>query len=263
MEILEIAKFFAAEVRYQHWNTMDMLKTSLFALLLIGNPVNADEPAKPVTPPVYQTIDESIAKGDLADVRAHVAANPKSVKKGGRETSRPPLEQAVMRNKADIALYLLQAGADPNTVNATQRTPLHLAVDRNNPVVAAALLKAGAKPNAPDKDGWTPLHHAAAKNQLETAKAILAGGADPMTLSNARRHAPARSGCQRRCGNHPAAAGSQGGSQGGLEGGRHRARSGKEIQEPAGDRRAVQVVRLTSSRGEQAVFRAEQIGRDE
>lgn len=175
---------FRGKVRYQHFNTMDLLKTTLFALFLIGNSVNAEEPAKPVTPPVYPTIDESIAKGDLADVRAHVAANPQSVKKGGRETSRPPLEQAVMRNKTEIALYLLEAGADPNTVNATQRTPLHLAVDRNSPVVAAALLKAGAKPNAGDKDGWTPLHHAAAKNQLETAKAILAGGADPMTLSN-------------------------------------------------------------------------------
>lgn len=133
--------------------------------------------------PVYPTIDESIAKGDLADVRLHVAENPKSLKQGGRENSRPPLEQAVIRNKAEIALYLLEAGADPNTVDTSQRTPLHLAVERNNPVVAAALLKAGAKPNLRDKDGWTPLHHAAAKNQLETAKAILAGGADPMTLS--------------------------------------------------------------------------------
>ena len=133
--------------------------------------------------PVYPTIDESIAKGDLADVRLHVAADPKSLNQGGRENSRPPLEQAVMRNKAEIALYLLEAGADPNTANASLRTPLHLAVDRNNPAVAAALLKAGAKPNVRDKDGWTPLHHAAAKNQLETAKAILAGGADPMTLS--------------------------------------------------------------------------------
>lgn len=134
--------------------------------------------------PAYLTIDEAIAKGDLADVKLHVAADPKSLGQGGRPNSRPPLEQAVIRNKTEIALYLLEAGADPNTVNASLRTPLHLAVDRNNPVVAAALLKAGAKPNPRDNDGWTPLHHAAAKNQLETARAILAGGADPMTLSN-------------------------------------------------------------------------------
>ena len=157
---------------------MKLLKKILPALWLLVTSAAAVAAA-----PAYPTIDESIAKGDLADVRLHIAANPKSINQGGRENSRPPLEQAVMRNKAEIALYLLEAGADPNIVNASQRTPLHLAVDRNNPAVAAALLKAGAKPNLRDKDGWTPLHHAAAKNQLETAKAILAGGADPMTLS--------------------------------------------------------------------------------
>jgi len=134
--------------------------------------------------PAYQTIDEAIAKGDLNDVRLHLGANPQSANKGARDNSRPPLEQAVLRNKTEIAILLLQAGANPNSVDASQRVPLHLAVERNNPAVAAALLKAGAKANQRDKDGWTPLHHAAAKNQLETAKTLLAGGADPMVLSN-------------------------------------------------------------------------------
>jgi type 1 glutamine amidotransferase len=133
--------------------------------------------------PAYQTIDEAIAKGDLADVKLHIAVDSKSLNQGGRANSRSPLEQAVIRNKTEIVLYLLEAGADTNTVNASQRTPLHLAVDRNNPVVAGALLKAGAKPDVGDSDGWTPLHHAAAKNQLETARVILAGGANPMVLS--------------------------------------------------------------------------------
>ena len=134
--------------------------------------------------PAYQTIDESIAKGDLNDVRLHLETNPQSANKGGRDNSRPPLEQAVLRNKTDIAILLIQSGANPNSIDASQRTPLHLAVERNNPALVAALLKAGAKPNPHDKDGWTPLHHAAAKNQLESAKSLLAGGADPMALSN-------------------------------------------------------------------------------
>ncbi len=133
--------------------------------------------------PVYQTIDEAIAKGDIKDVQLHLSIDPASANKGGNANSRPPLEQAVLRNKTDIALLLLENKADPNSVSASKRTPLHLAVDRNNPAVVTALLKAGAKPNQLDNDGWTPLHHAAAKNQLETAKALLAGGADPMTLS--------------------------------------------------------------------------------
>lgn len=134
--------------------------------------------------PAYQTIDESIAKGDLGDVKIHLIIAPESAKKGGKPNSRPPLEQAIMRKKPEIAAILLEAGADPNSCDASKRTPLHLAVERNSPDTAAALLKAGAKPDVRDKDGWTPLHHAAAKNQIETAKVILAGGANPMTLSD-------------------------------------------------------------------------------
>jgi ankyrin repeat protein len=133
--------------------------------------------------PAYRTIDEAIAKGDAADVKLHLAANPQSANRGGRDTSRPPLEQAVQRNQPEIAGILLAAGADPNSASATGRTPLHLAVERKSPAMAAALLKAGAKPDAADKDGWTPLHHAAAKDQVETAKALLAGGASPLALS--------------------------------------------------------------------------------
>lgn len=139
--------------------------------------------------PAYQTIDESIAKGDIDDVRLHLSSNPQSANQGGRANSRPPLEQAVLRKKPEIAILLLEAGADPNSTNASMRTPLHLAVDRNSPAIVTALLKAGAKPNVLDKDGWTPLHHAAAKNQLETTRALLAGGADP-TIPSERGGTP-------------------------------------------------------------------------
>lgn len=157
-----------------------------YAAICIGRAETPTTPAveKTVTAPTYPTIDEAIAKGDLADVQRHLAQNPQSANKGGKEKSRPPLEQAVQRKKPEIAALLLKSGADPNTADASKRTPLHLAVERNSPIMATALLKAGAKPNIRDKDGWTPLHHAAAKNQLETAKAIIAGGADPTTLSD-------------------------------------------------------------------------------
>lgn len=170
---------------HQHWSNESFRKLVLNAIVWTAG---AEVPENGVTgqvaaTPKYQTIDEAIAKGDIEDVKLHLSLDPKSANQGGKPTSRPPLEQAVLRNKPEIAALLLAAKADPNSVNASKRTPLHLAVDRNSPVMAAALLKAGAKPNVRDNDGWTPLHHAAAKNQLETAKAILAGGANPMTLS--------------------------------------------------------------------------------
>ena len=170
---------------HPHWSNENFRKLVLNAIAWTAR---ADVPAGGVTgkvaaTPVYQTIDEAIAKGDIDDVRRHLTTDPKSANTGGRPTSRPPLEQAILRNKTEIAILLLESGADPNSTNASKRTPLHLAVDRNNPAIAAALLKAGAQPNLRDADGWTPLHHAAAKNQLETAKSLLSGGADPMTLS--------------------------------------------------------------------------------
>ncbi len=130
----------------------------------------------------YQTIDDAIAHGDLADVRLHLAADPANLNQG-RDKTRTPLAQAVQRNKSEIALVLIEAGAKPDAQDGSQRSILHLAVERNNPALVTALLKAGAKPDARDKDGWTPLHHAAAKNQLASAKALLAGGANPMVLS--------------------------------------------------------------------------------
>lgn len=170
---------------HQHWAKDGFRKLVLNAIVWTAG---AEVPqngvvGKVAASPTYQTIDEAIAKGDIDDVRLHLTLNPASANKGGKETSRPPLEQAVLRNKPEIAALLLESGADPNSINASKRTPLHLAVDRNSPVIATALLKAGAKPDVRDNDGWTPLHHAAAKNQLETAKAIINGGANPMTLS--------------------------------------------------------------------------------
>jgi type 1 glutamine amidotransferase len=170
---------------HRNWADPDFRKLVLNAIVWTAGmevPENGFVGEVPATP-AYQTIDEAIAKGDIADVRLHLTANPESANKGGRPTSRPPLEQAVLRKKPEIAAVLLEAGADPNSTNASKRTPLHLAVERNSPDIVTALLKAGAKPNELDKDGWTPLHHAAAKNQLETSKALLDGGADPKTLS--------------------------------------------------------------------------------
>ncbi len=170
---------------HHHWANENFRKLVLNAIVWTAH---ADVPENGVTStiaasPAYQTIDEAIAKDDINDVKLHLAAKPESLHKGGKENSRPPLEQAILRNKTAIVILLLESGADPNTANASKRAPLHLAIERNNPAVVSALLKAGAKPDAQDQAGWTPLHHAAAKNQLENAKALLAGEANPMVLS--------------------------------------------------------------------------------
>jgi hypothetical protein len=52
--------------------------------------------------PNNETIYLAIAKGDLADVQAHLTQNPESARKGGKPNSRPPIELAILRKKSEI-----------------------------------------------------------------------------------------------------------------------------------------------------------------
>ena len=131
--------------------------------------------------PRFATIEEAIARGDLADVRAHLAADAASATRAGKGGL--PLHQAILRNKTEIALFLLESGASVDVPDRTARTPLHLAVERGNVALVTALLERRARPNEQDGIGWTPLHHAAANNKVAVARALLAGGTDPRTLS--------------------------------------------------------------------------------
>jgi hypothetical protein len=130
----------------------------------------------------YPTIDEAIARGDLDDVKLHVEQNPAALHRG-KDAALAPLHQAILRNRTDIALWLLQSGAGVDVPDRSARTPLHLAVERGNLVLVQALLARQAKPNERDRQGWTPLHHAAAKDKGPIARALLGGGADVKALS--------------------------------------------------------------------------------
>lgn len=132
--------------------------------------------------PRYATIDEAIARGDLADVRAHVSRDPARANHG-KTGGMLPLHAAILRNKTEIALFLLEAGAQVDAPDRSQRTPLHLAVERGNVEIVTMLLAKHARPDERDSLGWTPLHHAAAKDKLAVARVLLAGGADPKVLS--------------------------------------------------------------------------------
>lgn len=169
---------------HRHWANDSFRRLVLNSIVwTAGIDVPAAGIASTAAPtPAYQTIDEAIAKGDLNDVKLHLATDPASANQG-RDKVRSPLAQAVLRNKTEIALLLIESGASPDGQDSSQRSILHLAVDRRNDTLVTALLKAKANPNLGDKDGWTPLHHAAAKNLLQIAKLLLAGGANPMLLS--------------------------------------------------------------------------------
>jgi type 1 glutamine amidotransferase len=123
------------------------------------------------------TIDEAIARGELAEVQRQLKAHPERASQGSHPRLMP-LHQAILRKQSDIALALIAAGADVNAVDSSQRTPVHLAVERNLPKLIPVMVEAGAELNALDSVGWTPLHWAAAKDRLELAQALINAGAD-------------------------------------------------------------------------------------
>lgn len=132
--------------------------------------------------PLFGSIDEAIARGNLADVQRHLARAPELVR-GTPGARLSPLHQAILRKQPEIAAFLLDHGADVNAPDGADRTPLHLAVERGDATMVKTLLARKADTTRRDRTGWTPLHHAAAKNQIEIARLLLEGGANPNFLS--------------------------------------------------------------------------------
>ena len=163
------------------WEEPMMLRAVLNALVWVTG-LDVPEGGLPVqqqVEPRYASIDEAIARGDLADVQRHVALNPASLHKG-RNPAMAPVQQAIMRRQSEIAIWLIrQDGSSPDLYDGSQRTLLHLAAERDLPSVATALMQAGADAGLLDGTGWTPLHNAAARNHIAVMKAMLDGGADP------------------------------------------------------------------------------------
>lgn len=126
----------------------------------------------------YVTLDEAIARGDVADVRRHLAVDPARAR-----TAAPgrlaPLHEAILRRQAAIVAVLIDAGASVDAADNRGRTPLHMAVERGDENVVALLLDHRANPAKGDAAGWRPLHHAAARNQVGIARRLLAAGLDP------------------------------------------------------------------------------------
>lgn len=74
---------------------------------------------------------------------------------------------------------LLQAGADANCQSSGQerRTPLHAAAVLGDSAIVEELLEYGARVDAVDSEGITPLHIAAATDHVEVAQRLLSAGA--------------------------------------------------------------------------------------
>jgi ankyrin repeat protein len=118
---------------------------------------------------------ELIESGATEQVKKIAAENP-GIINTLNEYYFTPLMQAVESNRYDIAVFLLEHGAD---IRASKNgwTSLHIAAYLNYPDIALLLLKKGADPNSRNKSGNTPLHIASWYHADKTAENLLDFGA--------------------------------------------------------------------------------------
>ena len=98
---------------------------------------------------------EEIIHGGLVDIN------------WGSPKGKTALIAAIDEGRPDIALFLIQNGADVNKGSKHNYTPLHHAVMKKSVPMVEMLLSHGANPNIPNSNGDTPLNLAAWQgNQL-------------------------------------------------------------------------------------------------
>lgn len=143
----------------------------------------ADDAPVPVAPRV-STLNFAVETGDVAEVKALLAADPALVNaQESDETATfpgvTPLQAAVFWRKKDIVALLLANKADINGKDSIGRRALHIAVRYSEPEMLTLLLADGADVNAPDNQGRTPLREALVVGYLDMAKVLTAHGAAP------------------------------------------------------------------------------------
>jgi len=91
-----------------------------------------------------------------------------------------PLHHTVIAQQPDLALFLLEHGADPNLPDSDDRTtPLMSAVGMQNSPMATLLLNHGARPELANELGNTALHLAAAVRAPQMVQLLLDHGVSP------------------------------------------------------------------------------------
>lgn len=89
-----------------------------------------------------------------------------------------PLHSAVAEGQLLASQFLIENGAEVNSVSDSLRTPLHIACSRNSIRLMKLLADAGANVNAQDNDGDTPLHVLSELGFTEGVRWLLGEGPD-------------------------------------------------------------------------------------
>ena len=111
-------------------------------------------------------------------------------------TKRTPLLFACSNGLTEVAVALLNHGADIHAVDKDKNTPLHLACKGGNNVLVSILLERGADVNARGFKQETPMHLAI--NDIRTVLILWEHGAD-VDASNVYLQSPLYFACSRGC----------------------------------------------------------------
>ncbi len=144
-----------------------------------GKPAPKKSPAKVAS----VALGKAIAAGDLAKVKELVEAKANLNTRG--QYGYTPLIAAIANDHLEVALYLIEQGADVTLADNDRDTPLLWAALRADEVkrhqnvqLAEAILDAGAEVNAHNRGGVTPLMLAAGSGAAKLVELLLARGAD-------------------------------------------------------------------------------------
>jgi len=142
-------------------------------------------PKKPDAVPLYY----AALCGFRGLVERLLPAHPEDLNAEGGEWG-APLNAALVQGHLDIALFLLDGGADGQNGGKMDQTVLYIASSSGYADVVRSLIDRGADLNATCQDGdedgevkWTPLHVATSQERRDIVVLLLERGADTEILS--------------------------------------------------------------------------------
>ncbi len=118
--------------------------------------------------------------GDYAEVKRYLDRGFDANLRGPGETT--PLHWAVSWGRDDVAMLLMEHGADPSLTDDEGETPLYLGARKGyteTTVVEALLAHPKTDVNAANDTGWTALHGASLRGREDMVKLLLLAGAEP------------------------------------------------------------------------------------
>lgn len=123
-------------------------------------------------------LHDAAREGDIDKVRRLITEGA-DVQAIDKETALTPLIEAALAGHRDVAVLIIESGADPSGQDGKGFTALHAAAYTGHLDIVMLLIKQGVNvDDHKNKSGVTPLHAATEGNFLDIAKVLLSQDAD-------------------------------------------------------------------------------------